>query len=48
VEQTSVVFPGVKVLHSRKVTAALPVSAYGLYVIPAKLKKVGTRNSSPR
>lgn len=30
----------VKVLHSRKITAALTVSAYGLYVIPAKLKKV--------
>lgn len=30
----------VKVLHSRKVTAALTVSTYGLYVIPAKLKKV--------
>jgi hypothetical protein len=30
----------VKVLHSRKVAAALTVSTYGLYVIPAKLKKV--------
>jgi len=30
----------VKVLHSRKTTVALTVSGYGLYVIPAKLKKV--------
>jgi len=30
----------VKVLHSRKVTAALTLSTYGLYVIPAKLRKV--------
>jgi len=30
----------VKVLHSRKVTLALTVSTYGIYVIPAKLKKV--------
>jgi hypothetical protein len=30
----------IKVLHSRKTTAALTLSAYGVYVIPAKLKKV--------
>jgi hypothetical protein len=30
----------IKILHSRKTTAALTLSAYGLYVIPVKLKKV--------
>jgi hypothetical protein len=40
VEELTSKSQNIKVLHSRKMTAALTLSTYGIYVIPAKLKKV--------